>query len=145
MYSKIKLGSGSLSINHDLVGTANEIYELNADDILEDSSHAVTLSKKLEATPTANFDIPVFRESSLIGDGSRVFCMEYEGTRREQIRKHKKKRINKKWAKRYGYREVPCLYRVENCYIQPSLFNDWTIVSDPPKVTCSTLYGSMKR
>lgn len=24
----------------------------------------------------------------------------------EQIRKHKKKRINKKWAKKYGYREV---------------------------------------
>lgn len=24
----------------------------------------------------------------------------------EQIRKHKKKRINKKWAKKYGYRDI---------------------------------------
>ena len=26
--------------------------------------------------------------------------------KREQIRKHKKKRINKKWAKKYGFRDV---------------------------------------
>lgn len=28
-------------------------------------------------------------------------------TKKIQIRRHHKKRINKKWAKRYGYREVP--------------------------------------
>lgn len=28
-------------------------------------------------------------------------------TKKVQRRTHKKRRINKKWAKRYGYREVP--------------------------------------
>ena len=28
-------------------------------------------------------------------------------TKKTQARAHKKKRINKKWAKRYGYKDVP--------------------------------------
>lgn len=31
-----------------------------------------------------------------------------------QRRKHRKKRINKKWIKRYGYRPV---YDIEHCYV----------------------------
>ena len=54
--------------------------------------------------------------------------MEYECTRLEQIRKHKKKRINKKWAKRYGYREVPYKIIAKDCYIRPSRFNDFDII-----------------
>lgn len=53
---------------------------------------------------------------TLIGEpkGPSGFTVCYDGTYLEQARRHKKKRINKKWAKRYGYREVPCTYRFNN-------------------------------
>ena len=37
----------------------------------------------------------------------------------EQVKKHKKKRINKKWAKKYGYREVyiPTVHSLRECTI----------------------------
>ena len=31
-------------------------------------------------------------------------------TATEQIKKHRKKRINKKWLKRYGTKQAPCVY-----------------------------------
>lgn len=93
-----------------------------------------TASKALEFELESKFNIPVFNE--LVGELSRPqpFYMEYDGVRHEQIRKHKKKRINKKWAKRYGYREVPCRYRIENCYIHHKLFNDFEVRGDIPKI-----------
>ena len=39
--------------------------------------------------------------------GVRIVAHCY--TRPEQARKHRKKRINKKWLKRYGYKQVPDL------------------------------------
>lgn len=47
-------------------------------------------------------------------EDSKTFTLQYNGTYPEQIRRHKKKRINKKWAKRYGYRKVPCRYSFDN-------------------------------
>lgn len=35
----------------------------------------------------------------------------------EQIRKHHKTRINKKWAKRYGYRQVEYVFEIESMQI----------------------------
>lgn len=93
-----------------------------------------TSTKALEFELKSEFNIPVFNE--LVGELSKPqpFYMEYDGVRYEQIRKHKKKRINKKWAKRYGYREVPCRYRIENCYIHHGLFNDFEVRGDIPKI-----------
>lgn len=34
------------------------------------------------------------------------YTLEYSNARQVQVRRHKKKRINKKWAKRYGFRTV---------------------------------------
>ena len=39
-------------------------------------------------------------------DISASLSFSGEGIKRVQIRKHRKKRINKKWAKRYGYKTV---------------------------------------
>ena len=36
-----------------------------------------------------------------------------------QVRKHKKKRINKKWAKRYGYKTVFKSFELEEAYAEP--------------------------
>lgn len=108
-----------------------------------DETPVVTLSEphSFECEWDATVDFPLINE--LIGELSKPqpFYMEYDGVRYEQIRKHKKKRINKKWAKRYGYREVPCRYRMENAYIRQRTFNDFSIVADPPKIICSNLYG----
>lgn len=54
-------------------------------------------------------DIP-----TLIDHEPKNFTVEYDTVRIEQIRKHKKRRINKKWAKRYGYREVSYKCRIAN-------------------------------
>lgn len=108
-------------------------YELDIDDTPA-MTFKNSLSQSIEFELESELNVPVFNE--LVGELSepKRFYMEYDGVRYEQIRKHKKKRINKKWAKRYGYREVPCRYRVENCYISPGLFNDFEIISDPVKI-----------
>ena len=46
-------------------------------------------------------------------------------TKKVRRRTHKKRRINKKWAKRYGYREVPDTKKIVmvggNLYAHPTL------------------------
>ena len=37
-----------------------------------------------------------------------------------QVRRHKKKRINKKWAKRYGYKTVFKSIELEEAYVEPN-------------------------
>ena len=37
-----------------------------------------------------------------------------------QVRRHKKKRINKKWAKRYGYKTVFKSIKLEEAYVEPN-------------------------
>lgn len=46
-----------------------------------------------------------------------IFKQPYQ----EQVRKHKKKRINKKWAKRYGYRTKFKTYQLENVQFEHTL------------------------
>lgn len=57
----------------------------------------------------------------LFGYNEPKFNLEAKGTRSimVQARIHKKKRINKKWLKRYGYKEiqVPVSMRLEECTI----------------------------
>lgn len=37
-----------------------------------------------------------------------------------QVRRHKKKRINKKWAKRYGYKTVFKSIELKKAYVEPN-------------------------
>lgn len=46
-----------------------------------------------------------------------LFDVTYASPRQVQVRKHKKKRINKKWAKRYGYKTVLVEHELTNCSI----------------------------
>ena len=46
-----------------------------------------------------------------------LFDITYASPRRVQVRRHKKKRINKKWAKRYGYKTVLVEHELTNCTI----------------------------
>lgn len=134
------LGPGLVRLGDDIDTTlkVNEIISLPE----IDDSPAFTFTQKasFEFKGETTFNTSLLEELAGLKSDPQPFYMEYDGYRYEQVRRHKKKRINKKWAKRYGYRAVPCKYRIENCYIQPEPFNDWSIVSDPPKITCSNLY-----
>ena len=53
-------------------------------------------------------------------------------TKKIPRRKHRKKRINKKWLKRYGYREVPDYGRVaiaNGCILAQPKTIEWLIES----------------
>lgn len=90
----------------------------------------VTLSKSVEFELEATLNVPLINELAGSFSKPKGFDLEWDGVYHEQIRKHKKKRINKKWAKRYGYREVPCRYRMENAHIQQETLNDFSITTD---------------
>ena len=128
----LRLGDDvDVNVKVDEVLTAPEDYE----------SPDFTFSKTTSFEFESMIDPSTLKE--LAGEMSKPepFYMEYDSYCYIQNRRHKKKRINKKWAKRYGYREVPCRYRVENCYVEHNRFDDFEIVSKPPKIMMSSLYG----
>lgn len=82
------------------------------------SDYYIPVSAEAEFTAECTINVPLFERLAGI-DISRgtdmtncsvVFSKPYE----VQIRKHKKKRINKKWAKRYGYKTIFKKYRLNN-------------------------------
>ena len=66
----------------------------------------------------------------LFGENPKNYRMEMEGYRSVyvQARKKKKKRVNKKWLKKYGYREVqiPVKLALNDCIIEQDDFNTYT-------------------
>lgn len=52
------------------------------------------------------------------------FTVEFESPVLTQVRRHKKKRINKKWAKRYGYKVVFEKRRLVDCTCKSVIDND---------------------
>lgn len=64
------------------------------------------LSASVEFTMEAEINAPLLHKLAgidLAALGAQSFTAELSEPYQEQRRKHKKKRINKKWAKRYGY------------------------------------------
>lgn len=72
----------------------------------------------------------IFAPNSFIWQGMR-FQVTPLAVHLVQVKRHKKnKRINKKWLKRYGRREEPCAYKMQDPFsgqdvlvIHPELFN----------------------
>lgn len=102
---KLSLGSGSLYIKDEFL--TNNLLDITfpGDDIPE-YVRSINLADptSAEATFEAEIDAPMFNR--LIGvdlANAQSFSAEFSEPYQEQRRKHKKKRINKKWAKRYGY------------------------------------------
>ena len=50
---------------------------------------------------------------NLISEQPRGFFLEYDAEVQIQARRHRKKRINKKWLKRYGYKTVKRRIRLD--------------------------------
>ena len=94
----------------------------------------IPMSVDTEISAEMDLNIPLFEKmfgvdlshGRDVGSMSLVGTMPYE----EQVRKHKKRRINKKWAKRYGYvtkfrkvtiEDVTCEQRMDG----PDIVGEW--------------------
>lgn len=111
------LGPGKANLNGTIVSLKPLERQIEIPELKIDWDHKppqylrsidIPLSVEAEFTMEADINAPLF--SKLTGaDLTRLgnpnsFTMQYSSPYQEQVRRHKKKRINKKWAKRYGYR-----------------------------------------
>lgn len=138
MFPNMPFTSGSLYINDELIGPA--IPEFPPIDINKPPDYLRSinfpLSSEAEFTVEAEIDIPMFHELCDIPPmtDTQTFTVQYQGTVTEQVRRHKKKRINKKWAKRYGYRTVLKTYQMNEVRFTRNEDNKFEILGSPPRV-----------
>jgi len=78
-----------------------------------------------EAECTMEVDIDARAYDRLVGFDPAIpfgdatgFSLVYSAPHTEQVKRHKKKRINKKWAKRYGYVTKFKKYRMDEVYFR---------------------------
>lgn len=127
----IEFSSGNLYIKDELIGPAiPELVEIPDDDYALEKIIGSPLTELIEMELEATIDVPTFTMLTGPGTPARGFTMQWEGTYQEQIRKHKKKRINKKWAKRYGYRDVPCIYRFNDAKLSDNFDGSFEVRTD---------------
>ncbi len=124
MFPNLQMTNGSIYIQNELIGTGN------LEPILIDESDPPTyirsinrpLPAEAECTLECEIDTPMYNR--LIGfDASPFpdatgFSVVFSSPYQAQRRRHKKKRINKKWAKRYGYVTKYKKYRLNEVYFR---------------------------
>ena len=129
--NNITFGSGTFYINESKIGTIDTmgVTEYPEDQHLKGVAFTTAYTAEFEG----EVNRPLLSELVEM-DSDPTFQMEYDGTMHEQVRKHKKRRINKKWAKRYGYREVPCRTILKNAHIVHDQAEAFIVVSDCPSI-----------
>ena len=83
------------------------------------------LSTSAEFTMEAEIDGDMF--AKLLGfpmAAEKNFTVEYSEPILVQARRHKKKRINKKWRKRYGYKMIFRKKQLTDCVVSHNISND---------------------
>lgn len=131
----IALGEGRLFMKDEPIAEVKH-SDLIVDDLVGDIEYdliPLSLASK-EATFAASIetDIPTLEE--LAGTPDREpFFMRYSEQYWEQARRHKKKRINKKWAKRYGYVAKWRTYQMDNVHVIQDE-DGVRFIADPPRV-----------
>lgn len=105
----IKLSSGSFYLKDEFLTHNPPLVEI-PDEPFPDYIRNCNLKNLVDAELEleAEIDIPMLHRFSTTIDagilsGAQSMSVVYSEPYQEQRRKHKKKRINKKWAKRYGY------------------------------------------
>jgi hypothetical protein len=129
--NNLTFGSGTFYIDESKIGTidAMEVTEYPENQHLKGISFTAAYTAEFEGEVNG----PLLSE--LVGpDSDQTFQMEYDVFVHEQVRRHKKKRINKKWAKRYGYREVPCHIILKNAKLVHDREGAFIVVSDCPSI-----------
>lgn len=103
-----KTGEHLVQIND--VKSIEMTSEYNTNYAQKDSKNILSFNHNPTYTITFDIDEPINTEelykalgvdTSNIPDAYDIQCVKIV-----QVRKHKKRRINKKWAKRYGYKQV---------------------------------------
>lgn len=72
-------------------------------------------SINIPISASAEFEIEADIDAAALGS-AKSFSMTFRNPYQVQRRKHKKKRINKKWAKRYGYVTKFRTYQVDQVH-----------------------------
>lgn len=106
---KLELGSGTLFMT---TTDGTDIMQVQTHDVYCD----IPFSADAEPDYEFEFKIPLAQEFTVdsavvdqtllqhVMEAPNGWHMEYEANILVQARRHRKKRINKKWAKRYGYK-----------------------------------------
>jgi len=110
-YSNMEISSMS-EVGFYNIDTGVKMFDLTPIDCTMESNHK-TLKEVFEFGKSATFEFDNAEINQdvvdmLIGKNTPVkdFTIEYDTVIQKQNRVHKKHRINKKWTKRYGYKNV---------------------------------------
>ena len=107
--------------NFDHIGRA---FKIDNDSMLPEYVKRFSAPMSADAEISFKCDIDTSLFAKLIGidlaNGQDATCasMVFQKTYQVQRRRHKKKRINKKWAKRYGYVTKFKTYQLEDVHIE---------------------------
>lgn len=131
MFPNLKMSGGSLYIRNELVGTGY------LDPVLIDESDPPTYIRSINRPFSVDVECPVECEinapafNRLIGfeaspfPDATGFSMIFSSPYQVQRRHHKKKRINKKWAKRYGFVTKYKKVKLDEVYFEGSEKNEY--------------------
>lgn len=118
-------GFTDISFTEDLEATPDYISNLN-----------FPMSANAEFEMTADIDIPLFEKLcgvDLAHGRDMTASLSFREPYQVQARRHKKRRINKKWAKRYGYITKYRDVQIENAHIEDRSENSFNIVGEKLK------------
>lgn len=119
MFPNITLNSGSLYMKNEALGKA-KLEEISfPEDGIPDYIRAINIpiSKSAEFSIEAEIDSSLYSRHIGVAPGlADTFSITFKEPYQVQRRKHKKKRINKKWAKKYGYITKFKTYQVDEVH-----------------------------
>lgn len=124
------LNPGNLYLKDELL--SKTIYEIPPLSINhpDDYMRSVTWPFSAEASPEITYEIDgdmlaKIKDVDFLQNCDMSCSIQFSEPYQEQIRRHKKKRINKKWAKRYGYRTKYRKVRIPEVSIVPKYNSDY--------------------
>lgn len=115
-------GFTDISFTEDLESTPNYI-----------SSLGFPMSANAEFETTADINIPLFEKLcgiDLAHGHDMTASLSFREPYQVQVKRHKKRRINKKWAKRYGYITKYRDVHIENVHIEDEAENSFNIIGE---------------
>ena len=107
------------------IDTINCETEFDANDV---SEYVKSLRSPMSVEAEVNFecdiDTKILKKLTGIdlahGSDFTGYTVLFRQPVKVQVRRHKKKRINKKWAKRYGYKTAFKSIKLEEAYVEPN-------------------------
>lgn len=135
MFPNLQMTDGSLYIQNELIGTGN--LDWTHIDESDPPTYIRSINRPFSADAECSFEVEIDAPmyNRMIGfDASPFpdvtgFSMIFSSPYQEQRRRHKKKRINKKWAKRYGYVTKFKKYRMDEVYFRNAEKDEYEFIT----------------